>query len=412
MAIRSESLVGLAVRLFPLASLTVGGISLALPLTLALAAFLKLSRPRTSVFLIGVLALLVVKYLNDMPRDTFEWSKTAVLFTVNTGVLFGLGERARQNCWPGPDRVQVTKWFNFLVWVFALHGLFLAVQYAMFNWAGNFALLNPFGGFSPIGPNPATSLASAYNPMFQPIKRPNGLAWEPSAAAFWQLSGLALLLHPQVRVHRLWAKAIMIIGGALVTNSAIGILVLVAVGAHAAYFGRRVPAAKLWLVYPLLLAFVALAGSLAIDALGPASRISEFSRVGTSGYVRWVAPIDLISERGFSLFGSEALGERGYRQYWQFTSRDSDTAGIANMVFETYIYFGAVGIALYVFLVGRLFLQSTRNPGLACLLLLMPMFGGYLFNTLALYPLFIVLAVHQMVGAQPALCKVAVGEGG
>ncbi len=393
---RFSSLVVLPVRLFPVCGATFGGIAIAFPFLLMLLSFLVLINRRVLWFLLVVLVLLVVKFLGDDPQNLFEWSKSALLFTINMSVLFGVGLIYTSPKDSIITAEHVERLRNYLILFFALHGIYLVLEIFTFNILHNHALLNPLGGFSPYGPNPDTTELSPYNPIHQRLQRPNGLAWEPSVAALWQIVGLSMLMSTHHEVSHFLAKFVAILLGVLVANSFIGYAVLAPVLLHGLFFSLRVPRVILRVLYPFILILALAAMVWAFNQIGLSDRMSEINRFGSSGYIRWSAPIELIRERGVSLVGFEQLGMRSYRETSLFQARDSLYSGIANMYFEIVVYFGLVGLLTYLFLVGRLVVQNLRDPSVVVLLLAFPIFGGYLFNSLALFPIFILLTLNGL----------------
>jgi hypothetical protein len=397
---RSDSLArgvaGLSVRTFPVCSVTIAGLAAAHAASVGTAFFLFWMNRWLVLFGIAILALLGLKLVGDRPTDFLEWSKSALLFALNATVFVGIALIAKSSRVRRIDVRRLLAWRSYLISFFALHGLFLIVQYIAFERFSDFALLNPFGALSPPGPDPSTVELAPYNPLFQTVKRPNGLAWEPSVAALWQLCGLALLLAHPKGIRWRTAKLALIVVGVLVTRSVIadGVLVLMLVHHlavhHAAGWRMAVFA------YPAL----AVAGYVGLhglaDLLGLGVRLQELTASGSSGFLRYIAPVQLIEARGFSLIGDEVLGQRSFQADPLFAGYGSPLNGIANTYFESYVYFGSVGLLALVCMLAWLMAQSMRYPSIVVLIAFFPLFGGYLFNTLGLYPLVITLLVHAM----------------
>ena len=125
-------------------------------------------------------------------------------------------------------------------------------------------------------------------------------------------------------------------------------------------------------------------------------RLQELTASGSSGFLRYIAPLQLIEARGFSLMGDEVLGQRSFQADPLFAGYGSPLSGIANTYFESYVYFGSVGLLALVCMLAWLMIQNGSHPSFVVLLASFPLFGGYLFNTLGLYPLFITLLVHRL----------------
>lgn len=373
------------------------GLSLALPASLLILLFITWLSPTLTRWMLVFVLFLVLKFLSDSPGNPVEWLKSATLVFTNISCLIGIGMIVTSPRILRIDSHTIDNFLTFLIWFLTLHGLFLVMQYIMFNSMGNFALLNPLGQFSPPGPNPVSTDVTPYNPLLQVVKRPNGLAWEPSTAAVWQLVGLALLLSHRNRLSYYLLKAFAMIAGVVVTSSIIGYIVLLAMLSHHIIFLRIWNRGFALLSYIPMALFVLLALPATINVLGFSDRFAEVSRIGSSGYIRFTAPLQLIQQRGFSIFGSENLGSRSYREEIIFHSLSNEMGGIANMYFEAFVYFGLFGVAAYLAIIGRIAGQNTRHPSMLVLLLLFPVFGGYLFNVLAFYPIFLTLIVHCLI---------------
>ncbi|MFK7793545.1 MAG: hypothetical protein AB8B88_12850 [Devosiaceae bacterium] len=406
MTMFSARLAGFAIRLIPICGASVSGFTIAHIGALGSAVFLFWLNRKLIVFAVFLMILLGLKFLTDQPDTFFEWGKSAALFGTNMLVLFGVTLVAKSPRAGLLDRALVIGWRDFLITAFALHGVFLVGQYVAFEYLGSFALLNPLQGFSPPGPDPSSSEVLPYNPLYQVVKRPNGLAWEPSVAALWQLCGLALLLAQPHGVRWRNAKLLAILAGTLATQSVLGDIMMVAMLVHHLMMGHASGLLRAIFLYPVALITGVASFGLLASLLGFSARLAELSVPGTSGYLRYLAPLQLLEERGLSLFGSERLGERSFRFHPLFEGLDSQLSGISNLYFEVALYFGAAGIVLLATLLLRLLLQQWRYPAIVVLLLMFPLFGGYLFNTLGFYPLFSVMLVQSIL-ARPAVNALA-----
>ena len=347
---------------------------------------------RTSVFFIlTVVSLAVLKLAYDyfFAGQLSPNINTYLLFAMNWSAFLLVIKYASR--WPTSDLATI------LIWCGVLHGGFLIMQFVTFNFIGDLSLLNPLGRFSPNGPDPSTHLPVPYNPQYQIIKRPNGLGWEPSAGGLIQMLALALLLSRE----RLWSfrnlllSAPILMGGLLTLSVTfwVGVIFLFALRAVSAEGWSFSKLRKRFLLVPLLL--LGLVSSPVFD------RFEELSREGSSGYARVIAPLILAKDAVISPMGIEALGFRSFNDRTVFSQMEGrvERAGIANSFLEFIIYFGATGVLILVTAMGlaisrwhrwtfrKRFAIGVCGYGL--------MFGGYVFNSVALMPLIIFWLASQ-----------------
>ena len=347
---------------------------------------------RTSVFFIlTVVTLAVLKLVYDyfVTGQLSPNINTYLLFAMNWSAFLLVIKYASR--WPTSDLATI------LIWCGVLHGGFLIMQFVTFNFIGDLSLLNPLGRFSPNGPDPSTHLPVPYNPQYQIIKRPNGLGWEPSAGGLIQMLALALLLSRE----RLWSfrnlllSAPILMGGLLTLSVTfwVGVVFLFALRAVSAEGWSISKLRKRFLFLPVL--FFGLVSSPVFD------RFDELSREGSSGYARVIAPLILAKDAVISPMGIEALGFRSFNDRTVFSQMEGrvERAGIANSFLEFIIYFGATAVVILVtatvVAISRWHRWTFRKRFAIGVCGYGLMFGGYVFNSVALMPLIIFWLASQ-----------------
>ena len=182
--------------------------------------------------------------------------------------------------------------------------------------------------------------------------------------------------------------------GGLLTLSVtfwVGVIFLFALRAVSAEGWSFSKLRKRFLLVPLLL--LGLVSSPVFD------RFEELSR-RSSGYARVIAPLILAKDAVISP-GHQALGFRSFNDRAVFSQMEGriERAGIANSFLEFIIYFGATGVLILVTAMGvaisrwhrwtfrKRFAIGVCGYGL--------MFGGYVFNSVALMPLIIFWLASQ-----------------
>ncbi|WP_159082545.1 O-antigen ligase family protein [Paragemmobacter aquarius] len=266
------------------------------------------------------------------------------------------------------------------------HALLLIVQFIAMNHFGTFAWQNPFGEFSPVGPQGELfSQIGAYMPdPSATIKRPNGFYSEPSVAAMYSLFALAICLSSQ-KTAPLWkVSAVVILSLSIIcTFSLSGWLSLSFVTLTVTMVSIR--RHKVLFVIGLA-ALIVIIGFLLLQASTTYlfSRLQNFGANDPAIYIRLYGPIQLVADVvSESIIGlpvndpTELIG-RYYLVDWQ--GRNFTT--IDNFYIWILVYFGIPGAALIlasIVKVGRL----LRKEGLPVIPLVVVMLfafatgGGY-----------------------------------
>ncbi len=330
--------------------------------------------------LIGILKLFLDMLAGHVNQDTIFSHLAFILFSI----AFSLLMRVR-------SKIFNSNALNIFIFFTVIHAGFVIVQFLMFN-SGNYSFLNPYGAFSPNGPDPSTSIASPYNPMFQQIKRPNGLNWEPSALGFWLVMSLSLLIFVSNTPKKKLYGAIISIAGILTMSliTWIGMLVIIVI----AYLkNNRLNALSKLLLLVGGLGFAVLFSGISHNNLVMSTfeRFNEIGKEETSGYLRVMAPLLLLSN-SVSIFGETYVGDRSYQteNYFVAVGR-SENSGVANSYIEFFYYYGAIGaVALFICLYAFYSENRHRNHflGVISALIITPLFGGYVFNPIYFYSVF------------------------
>ena len=268
------------------------------------------------------------------------------------------------------------------------HALLLVAQFVEFNALGSTQLLNPLGGFSPIGPNPVSDVPTPYNPELQAVHRPNGLAWEPSVAGLWALLGWAVVHDSRVVVggNEGAAKIVLALGIAATFS------VVVWVGFAAVWLYTRWALVKRsGEVRGRLLAsgYIVIAlGALVAGMPYVLERLGEVSVEGSSGYIRVTAPVMIAREIGLGFLGNTSLTGAELRSVASFPSAGRTMlGGVPNTYFQIILYFGLAGVvAVALYVVALTLWTAKRGLAIGVALLWFPLGGGYLFNIPAILP--------------------------
>ncbi|WP_157081274.1 hypothetical protein [Novosphingobium naphthalenivorans] len=279
---------------------------------------------------------------------------------------------------------------NVYILLSCAHGVFILYQFVSFNIFKDYGTLNPFGAYSQFGPDPLSGgRPGPYNPFFRSntisFIRPNGLNWEPSAAAFWATFAISVLLSRFRQIPMPTLKIGILSISVVATGSFLGLAHLVILFAAMIYQIIRNTLLRMMMV---CLAIATLLGLFELNIYTSAGRIEEIWRPGTSGYVRVTAPLLYLRDQGVSLFGSLPLGSKAYSTYSAFISAGRTSySTIENALLQYIIYFGIVGVIFYFIVTAKVARASIRSNNLPLIMtfLFAPLYGGHVFN-----PIFIV----------------------
>jgi hypothetical protein len=289
-----------------------------------------------------------------------------------------------------------------------LHAVLLIAQCIALNAFGAFALQNPFGPFSAIGPaGELGALPAPYLPYDEGVLRPNGLYSEPSVAAAYTVFALACVLASTTLGS--WQKLVMSVilaAGAFATFALTGWAMLGGVLACFMVFGagRMKASHKLGLYLLALLAVIA-AGS--VGGVYLADRLGGAGQLGGSIYIRFTGPFVLIGEvlnsslLGLPINDPTFLLTRNYLV--DFAGRQFFT--LDNFYVWLIAYFGLAGLGFIAWCLLRLW-RALRSKGkLALPLLALALFAaatGSGYNSVFVLPLAVALSIVRS-GPQRAL---------
>jgi len=290
---------------------------------------------------------------------------------------------------------------KYFIYTILIHSTFLICQSLLANFIGVTDVFNPFGVFSPFGPDPSSIDPAPYNPEYQSYKRPNGFNWEPSAAALWTILGISVLLNYSGFTPRLKNISLgVLIFSVVCTASMSGMLLLVLyLVAHHLICVDNKKSIKTYFLSMLIVFSVFALYFTFYDVVE--GRFSEISTEGSSGYLRITAPFMFLYD-SFSFLGAEELGGKAFQSsvYFHADGRNS-LSGIANTYIQLLYYFGLVGFFALIFCLLKVlyslvkFKSKTQLSMVICVSLLLNM-GGYLFNPIMVYSFFVYIYIFKV----------------
>lgn len=280
-----------------------------------------------------------------------------------------------------------------------LHAVLLIAQCIALNIFGSFALQNPFGPFSTIGPvGELGALPGPYLPYDDGVMRPNGVYSEPSVAAAYTVFALACVLSATtLRSAQKIAMSVVLAAGAFATFALTGWAMLGGVLVCFMLFGGRGMKSRHRLgFYGLaLLAVVAAAcvgGSYLLD------RVDGADEIGGSIYIRFTGPFMLIGEvlnnglLGLPINDPTFLLTRDY--LIDFAGRQFST--LDNFYVWLIVYFGLAGLGFILWCLLRLWRALRTKGNLALPLVAMALFAaatGAGYNGVFILPLAVALSI-------------------
>ncbi|MDB5528489.1 MAG: hypothetical protein JWR51_1592 [Devosia sp.] len=280
-----------------------------------------------------------------------------------------------------------------------LHAVLLIAQCIALNVFGSFALQNPFGPFSAIGPvGELDTLPGPYLPYEDGVMRPNGLYSEPSVAAAYTVFALACVLSATtLRSGQKVVMSVVLAAGAFATFALTGWAMLGGVLVCFMLFGAgsMKSSHRLGLYALALLAMVAAAivgGSYLMD------RLQGADEIGGSIYIRFTGPFMLIGEvlgnglLGLPINDPTFLLTRNYLV--DFAGRQFST--LDNFYVWLIVYFGLAGLGFFLWCLLQLWGALRKKGNLALPLVAMALFAaatGAGYNGVFILPLAVALSI-------------------
>jgi hypothetical protein len=332
------------------------------------------------LWLIGCVKLIIDIFLYGGVNVDMKYYMSFLFYAISLRFLFSLR-----------PRVVISKGGGFYFFAgMSVHAVLVITQFVLFNYFSDYSLLNLYGAYSPVGPDPTANVPGPYNPMFQNIKRPNGLNWEPSAAAFWHIYTVACL----VSSADFKFKRLFLLVNYVAIFSTFSVL---AWGGAAGVFLSGLLVKKGWgkiYLLPFILLVVSTYGVWG-GVLG--DRLSEIGKSETSGYLRVVAPA-VLAMNNFSVLGAAPLGDKSYQDEEGFDGRGrTEMSGIANTYIEFYFYFGLVGLIAIAVIFAK-YSKGFSSLGLPIqfCMLYTPLFGGYMLNAIYIYSVVVFIIFYKL----------------
>ncbi len=346
-------------------------------------------------FLLLLTYLLLMTIFSDNPTETL---KSISLFALALTFLISFGS----SIGPAAKRGDILNLVKVFILCFVFHSVLVICQFLAMNFLDSFALQNPFGNFSPLGPmRELNDQRAPYIPYPEAIvKRPNGFFSEPSVSALYTTFAFSLVLCFRFLFPR-WRMLILTgLGfGSLLTFSASGAANLFLLSLLFVYVKKS--DRPFTILHGGLVLVVLLVGGVIFFTAGFADRLGEFTKIGSSGYLRVVAPFKLCVESilnypfGYPLGDTSFIASRDYYVDWV----GRRVLQIDNSFFVLIHFFGVFGLGailvLFRFAFQLVLNQDPRALPVWAALLAAGQTGAVYSPQMALLVAFVFIAVRN-----------------